>query len=428
MPSILGREVPFPMGNDYALVRTGPAAEPTTARVVAEPLASRRFRLRIGGAHSERTIDVGPGPVTIGRASTNTVQLGDPDVSGRHLVVEPAGAFVRIVDAGSRNGTFLDGARIESIELGRRARLRLGRTDVLLEPCGEGDSGWVVRSAAMAEVVDRVDRAAPLPYSVLLLGETGVGKEGLAARLHAASRRATRPFVAVDIASIPTELVGAELFGYERGAFTGAVRSHRGAFEQADEGTIFLDEVGELSLDVQARLLRVIETLEVRRLGAERGRKLDVRIVAATHRPLASMVAEGRFRSDLYYRIAQLPIAVPPLRERRDDILPIARSLLCGFAGSIGPRELDRDAEAALRARSYPGNVRDLRNLLLRAAMHTSVTTITPEDLIACEDVAEVAPADVVVGEFHGNVAAAARALGIPRTTLRDRLRRTLSE
>jgi len=431
-PNVLGRRVPFAIGGDYSLLRVTQDDEPRTSRVLRPPLASRRFRVRIGGVHSERAIEVGPGPVTVGRSERNTVRVVDPAVSERHLVLEPAGAFVRVVDSGSRNGTFLDGERIESMEIGRRARLRIGSTEVVLEPIEAGADDFVVGSDAMRDVVERIDRAARLPFPVLLLGDTGVGKEVLAARLHARSARSSRPFVAVDVSAIPDGLVGAELFGYERGAFTGAVRAHRGAFEQADSGTLFLDEIGELTIDLQARLLRVLETLEVRKLGSETTRRLDVRVVAATHRPLAEMVADGRFRRDLYARLAQLPISIPRLAARPDDILPIARAILARHADSLGPRELTREAEASLLVRSFPGNVRDLRNLLIGAATRSSCPTIDASDLAEAEvplGPACSAPLDAAsaAARHGGNVAAAARALGIPRTTLRDRLRRDLS-
>ncbi len=231
--------------------------------------------------------------------------------------------------------------------------------------------GMVGDCPAMQSVGEAIRRVAPTDSTVLILGESGTGKELVARALHAHSRRNDGPFVAVNCASIPEGLIESELFGHEKGAFTGADRSRTGLVESADGGTLFLDEVGDLPAAVQVRLLRMLQEREVQRLGANRPRAVDVRILAATNRDLKAEVQTGRFRSDLYFRLRVVEIVLPPLRERGEDILSLARFLLKKVC-----RRLDRPlvslgpaAEAAIRAYSWPGNVRELENALERAVI-----------------------------------------------------------
>ena len=232
------------------------------------------------------------------------------------------------------------------------------------------DVGLVVgQSARMRELVEVVAKAAPAPATVLILGESGTGKELLARLVHRWSPRAERPFVAVNMAAIPSELAEATLFGYERGAFTGAIKSTIGKFEQADGGTLFLDEIGDLPPPLQAKLLRAIQEREIERIGAG-GRMVpvDVRVVAATNRDLAADVAAGRFREDLYYRLNVIPLRVPPLRERRDEIGDLARFFARKFAARAR-REAPAFSERAMErllAYAWPGNVRELENVIER--------------------------------------------------------------
>jgi transcriptional regulator with PAS, ATPase and Fis domain len=230
-------------------------------------------------------------------------------------------------------------------------------------------AAFLARSDPMRSVEALARRAAASRATVLVLGETGTGKEVVARAIHGASPRSSRPFVAINCAALPDTLLETELFGHARGAFTGADRERRGAFEEADTGTLFLDEVGETSGAFQAKLLRVLQERALRPLGAARSRNVDVRVIAATHRDLLREVAHGRFREDLYYRLHVFPIRIPPLRERREDIIPLALHFLALHGDAEGKPSctLGPDARRRLRAHSWPGNVRELENEVLRA-------------------------------------------------------------
>ena len=230
--------------------------------------------------------------------------------------------------------------------------------------------GLVGSSAAMRGVYERIDRVAEAPTTVLITGETGTGKELVARAIHARSPRADRLFVAVNCAAIPGELLEAELFGVAKGAFTGATADRPGKFELADGGTLFLDEIGDMPLAMQAKLLRALQERTIERLGSSAVRQVDVRLIAATHRDLASMVADGSFRADLYYRLAVVPIALAPLRERREDVAELAAHAVERFARRAGRHvELTTEALARLERYDWPGNVRELQNVLERAVL-----------------------------------------------------------
>ncbi len=223
-------------------------------------------------------------------------------------------------------------------------------------------------SAAMAELRTLVTRVGASETVVLITGETGAGKERVARALHIASGRAGR-FVAVNCAAIPATLLESELFGHERGAFTGATARRLGRFEQAEGGTLLLDEIGDMPLDLQAKLLRVLESREVERLGGQTPQPVDVRVLAATHRDLRGEIKAGRFRQDLYFRLAVFPLRVPPLRERTDDLVPLLRAFAADLVGPEHPVTVSTDGEAALRAHPWPGNVRELRNFVERLSL-----------------------------------------------------------
>ncbi len=277
----------------------------------------------------------------------------------------------------------------------------------------------------LRRVLAAADKIAPTTMSVLVAGETGTGKEGLARRLHDASKR-TGPFVVVNCASLPPELVESELFGHERGAFTGAVAPRKGLVLEASCGTLFLDEVGELPMDVQAKLLRLLQEKEVRPLGGQRVVKVDVRVVAATWRDLRARVAAGAFREDLFYRLATFELALPPLRERGDDVLLLSRHIVDGFARQpgIGRRTLARTAGAALRAHEWRGNVRELQTVLARAAVLGDGRVITGADIRAALPPAKSEEASVeervlalVTSAGEVAVGQVMAALRVPRTT-----------
>ena len=239
------------------------------------------------------------------------------------------------------------------------------------------------KSAALRKVFDIVDRVAATPTTVLISGESGTGKELVACALHEHGGPAGRPFVKVNCAAIPRDLIESELFGHERGAFTGAVASKPGRFELASGGTLFLDEIGEIPPSSQVKLLRAVQQQEIERVGGVRTIKVDVRIVAATNRDLKKMVAEGGFREDLYYRLAVVPIHLPPLRERADDVPLLAESILARHAERLGrpPRSLTPAAVRALQSYPWPGNVRELENVLERSLLFCDEPAIDAPDL-----------------------------------------------
>jgi two-component system response regulator AtoC len=251
---------------------------------------------------------------------------------------------------------------------------RVRRRSLGPEAQGEGSPGFVLGSTpGMQRMWSIVERVADTPSTVLLVGESGTGKERVARSLHAGSRRRDRPFIAVNCGAIPENLFESELFGYERGAFTGAVTAKPGRFELADGGTLFLDEVGELPRDMQVKLLRVLQERTLDRVGGVRPVAVDVRVVAATNVDLQQAVAAGRFRDDLYYRLSVVPIRLPSLRERREDILPLARHFLERFTArsgaSTGVPTLSPAAEARLLSHGWPGNIRELENVIERAVL-----------------------------------------------------------
>jgi DNA-binding NtrC family response regulator len=252
-------------------------------------------------------------------------------------------------------------------------------------------SGMVGAGPAMQAVFERIRRVAPLSSTVLILGESGTGKELVARALHAQSQRREAAFVAVNCASVPAQLIESELFGHERGAFTGATSTRAGVFEAADGGTLFLDEIGELTPPAQASLLRVLQEGEVRRVGASRSRKVDVRLLAATHRNLPTEIREGRFREDLYFRLRVLEIPLPPLRERKEDLVALAGYLLQKACQKLNrpAHRFSPDALEAMAAHRWPGNVRELENAIERAVILADEGLIT-EDLLALAPEPEV--------------------------------------
>src|SRR5712691_1670157 len=249
------------------------------------------------------------------------------------------------------------------------ARLRRGEQD-------ERDREFaqiVGSSTALESVLAEVERVAPTDSTVLVLGETGTGKELIASAIHNMSPRCGRPFVKVNCAAIPFDLLESELFGHEKGAFTGAIAQKIGRFEMADRGTLFLDEIGDIPLALQPKLLRVLQEQEFERLGSGRTHRINVRLVAATHRDLTQMVARNEFRSDLYYRLNVFPVVLPPLRERRQDIAPLVRHFVELFARRMGKRieQIPQTTMNAFVAYSWPGNVRELQNLIERAVIRS---------------------------------------------------------
>jgi two-component system nitrogen regulation response regulator GlnG len=303
--------------------------------------------------------------------------LTDPAVSREHLAVRVVRQGVRCEDRRSRNGSFCRGMRFAVLEVDPGAVIRIGRTDLRvaaaqepapLRPSESVRFGALVgESLLMRQAFGLLERAAAGDADVLLLGETGTGKDLAAEGLHAAGPRAARPFVVCDLGAVAPTLIESELFGHVRGAFTGAVGERVGAFEQAHGGTIFLDEVGDLPLELQPRLLRALERRQVKRLGGNRYETVDVRVVAATHKDLAHEVQAGRFRQDLYHRLAMITVALPPLRERLEDLPLLVATILERLGPARRPIRLTSETELLLRTHDWPGNVRELRNVIERA-------------------------------------------------------------
>ncbi|HEX4404890.1 MAG TPA: sigma-54 dependent transcriptional regulator [Polyangia bacterium] len=323
------------------------------------------------------------------------------------------------------------------------------------EAHGEFNFGAIVGdSPALRDVLTRVEQVASTSSTVLLRGETGTGKEMVARAIHINSAREGKPFVKVNCAALATGVLESELFGHEKGAFTGAVARRLGRFELADGGTLFLDEVGDLPQDVQVKLLRVLQEREFERVGGTDTIKVDVRVVSATHRDLERLIAAGEFREDLYYRLNVFPITLPPLRQRPTDIALLAEHFVQKYAQSAGKnvRGLDATAVAALTSYAWPGNVRELENVVERALILARTTELTAADLEFTRRpitaaVTEPAPQRAgeasgarslqerlqeqertaivsAIDQAHGNIAHAARALGINRSTLYYRLRK----
>src|SRR6266568_374050 len=310
----------------------------------------------------------------------------------------------------------------------------------------EGAAGMFGGGAAMRHLLDVIRRAAPSEGRVLVTGENGTGKELVARAIHEGSRRKGGPFVKMNCAAVPAELIESELFGHERGAFTGAVAARRGRFEQADGGTLFLDEVGDMPGSMQAKVLRVLQEGELERVGGTQTLTCDVRVVAATNKDLAAEVKAGRFREDLFYRLAVVPIHVPPLRERREDVPELAERFLVEACERNGrrPMRLSREALLALQAHEWPGNVRELRNLVERLAIlsdgpeigATEVAAVLPgarrpradrfRSGASFHELVEEAEREIVLGALDAsgdNVAETARALGLERSHLYKKMR-----
>jgi DNA-binding NtrC family response regulator len=261
-------------------------------------------------------------------------------------------------------------------------RLRRENEDLRRELLGR-DAEIVAESGSMKDVLALVERAAPSTATVLIQGESGTGKELLARRIHFGSPRVGRPYVAVNCKALAESVLESELFGHEKGAFTGAVAAHAGCFERASSGTLFLDEIGEISTSFQAKILRALQEGEVQRVGGARPLDVDVRVVAATNRDLDVEISAGRFREDLFFRLNVIPVWIPPLRERREDVVPLARHFLSLHTRASGRHlRLSEDAEKALLAHTWPGNVRELSNAIERAAVLTRGDEIDVEDLL----------------------------------------------
>jgi len=390
------------------------------------------------------------GSARIGTAASNDLRLTDATVSRLHCEVSVVPSGVRVVDLGSTNGTFVNHVEITDAKVQAGAAITIGSTTIAIQqgdepvhiPLSDRDHfGFAIgQSVEMRRVYSMIERIAPTDVTVLIEGETGTGKEVIARTIHEASNRAAQAFVVVDCGAISEHLIEAELFGHARGAFTGASEARQGLFEEANGGTIFLDEIGELPLALQPKLLRVLESRQVRRVGENAARPVDVRVLAATNRSLASNVNEGSFREDLYYRLAVMKLELPPLRSRRDDIPLLAAHFYRRATGENA--ELPKELIPELIGRSWPGNVRELRNFVERAAclgvgearaamdgpstipLPDGVEALIPVDLPFKEargawmDRFETFYLSTLLKKTNGNVTRAAEMAGMHRRTL----------
>lgn len=379
----------------------GPSRVTQIARMDYAPRELRISRIRLvveDGPQKGQACSLEKDLVRIGNREDNDLVLTtDRTVSRYHVELHRIGPDVLLKDLGSTNGTFLDGHRVREIYLKPNTVFRVGSTPVRFEPSSEKleifpsryeQMGELVgRSLKMREVFGVLEKIAPTDITVLVEAETGTGKELVAKAIHTHSRRAKKPFIVFDCGAVPENLIESELFGHEKGSFTGATASRPGVFEAADGGTLFLDEIGELPLDLQPKLLRALESREVRRVGSTATRKIDVRVVAATNRALREEVKGGRFREDLFYRLAVVQIGLPPLKERLDDIPMLVRHFLKRIHsnklpdGTLRVQGMADDVLARLENYDWPGNIRELYNCVERACSFAEGTEITLADL-----------------------------------------------
>jgi DNA-binding NtrC family response regulator len=349
--------------------------------------------------HGAEMVPLTPGlSLVVGRKPPCDICIGDTRLSREHarFNLSEDGQSVTVEDLGSTNGTWLGNQRVKSVQLTFGQEVRLGgvlaRPQVFKDTAAPSSTDTsspqevsIVAGKAMQKLMETVERVAGSRVPIILHGETGTGKEVLAVRLHKRGPRSDKPMVRVNCGAIPAQLTESTLFGHERGAFTGATHQHKGVFEEANGGLVFLDEIGELALPAQTALLRVLETGQLTRVGSTREISVDVRVIAATHRDLHAMVQRGQFREDLYYRLGTLTIELPPLRERTDEIEPLAMHFLRQVMADNGGRTkgIAPSAMELLMAYSWPGNVRELRNVIERAALISHSSSISAMDLPA---------------------------------------------
>jgi transcriptional regulator with GAF, ATPase, and Fis domain len=336
--------------------------------------ATRGQRLSDATGHAGAVLKAGQAGIGRARLATGrstSVMAAPLKVSGRTIgIVEAFRSLERDEFTASDLDSFLKCCELIAVAVESASLYRQVDRDAEILKRSQHDSArpLIAESSAMLRVLDQAERAAAGRSTVVLTGETGTGKEQVARYIHEKSPRAAAPFVALNCGALPEGLIESELFGHEKGAFTSADRRHIGRFELADGGTLFLDEIGDLPAPAQAKLLRVLQEREISRVGGTQSIRVNVRLIAATHRDLTTEVREGRFREDLFFRIHVVPIHLPPLRERPDDVEPLTRFFLDRFAREMGrlPRRVSADAWASLRTHQWPGNVRELENLIER--------------------------------------------------------------
>jgi transcriptional regulator with PAS, ATPase and Fis domain len=409
----------------------------------------------LDGRDRGRSLRITDTPSVVGSSAEADLTLRDGKVSRRHVQIALGRFGFLVSDLSSRNGTLFEGSRVNEASLPPGAIIRLGDTHLVLmvdlddrrlEPSTRSSFGQLVGSSlVMRRAYALLERAAEVDTTILLLGETGTGKELAARATHDLSPRARRPYELFDCAAVAPSLIASDLFGHVRGAFTGAGSDRPGVFERANGGTVFIDEIGELPLDLQPALLRVCDRGELIRVGATGRTVVDVRIIAATRRDLAAEVVAGRFREDLFYRLGVLPIELPPLRTRRADLPMLCERILIDL-GMQRPGPIDGPGIGILAAYHWPGNVRELRNMLERALVAAPGAAGFRDLAFDVDVAAEDTPGEVsdsfqerkkaAIARFEreflaelmvtheGNILRASLASGIERTQLKRLLRR----
>jgi transcriptional regulator with GAF, ATPase, and Fis domain len=373
------------------------SADPALTTVYLDGRATARHLRKsklviVHGPDAGREKEISKARFSGGRSMINDLVLSDKSVSGSHFEIVSCDDGYRLRDLGSTNGLYVGDLQVKEVYLRPGTTFRAGHseirfvptTDIVEIPLSNRDRfhGVIGSSLKMREIFALLEKVAPSELTVLITGETGTGKELVAQAIHNASPRRARPMVVLDCSAIPRDLMESTVFGHERGSFTGAVGQHKGVFEQAQGGTIFLDEIGELDLALQPKLLRVLENRELKRVGGDKTLRIDVRVVAATNRDLRQMINAGTFREDLYFRLSVIQVELPPLRERLEDIPPLVQTFLRQL-GERWNRPLAMSAEAmqALKAQQWSGNVRELRNVVERAASFADGNVIARADL-----------------------------------------------
>ncbi|MHB8875183.1 MAG: sigma 54-interacting transcriptional regulator [Myxococcaceae bacterium] len=423
----------------------------TTLQPREAPKGYLSAQVRVRQGHTEAVHKLTADTFTVGKDPGVDLLIPDKFMSSRHLKITRKEDGFHVMDLTSTNGTFAGNVRLFEADVPLFTTLRMGETELTLEPASASKKessfqGIIGNDASVRQLADLVERVAPSNAAVAIFGESGTGKELVARAVHNRSARADKPFIPVNCAAISKELIESELFGHEKGSFTGATNARKGAFEEADGGTLFLDEIGELPFDVQAKLLRALESGEIKRVGASRPMIMDVRIVAATNKDLLAAARENKFREDLYYRLCVIPLHLAPLRNRRGDIVGLAEHFVRQFSPRgqtvrFTPAALDR-----LQTHTWPGNIRELRNavhralLLRKGPMIDAVdlsfdTEVNPDVGISVPDLPpgmtleqmlfklERQIVEAALRRFNNNRERVAKELGIARSTLFKRLK-----
>jgi len=350
----------------------------------------------IEGPNKNKKITLNKNLTAVGKRETNDLPLTDKTVSRNHLEIEYSSDSFLLRDLGSTNGTYLNGSKVKEAYLAPGDTIKIGNTmlefvafdeKISIEPSTKEIFGQMAgKSRKMRQIFAILEKISPSHATVIIEGETGTGKDLVARAIHEHSTRKSHPFMVFDCSGVAPNLIESELFGHEKGSFTGAIRSRAGAFEAAKGGTVFLDEIGELTLDLQPKLLRALESREIRRVGANTPTRIDVRVVSATNRNLKKEIEAGRFREDLYYRMSVVKISLPPLRDRAEDIPLIIQKLLTDSkfnktATGLKVTRVEDDALKLLMRYPWPGNVRELANVIERACSFVEGSTIARSHL-----------------------------------------------